>query len=363
MLDGVVFVGVIELVLLLLVVITAVVIISRATARQREQKLNQYFDSFAQGLGGPAVIVRANMIVYKNRPAADSELLEQYELHARESASNPSGGENTSLTLNVTIGNRKFDVRSISLSRESRLIYFEEIEPFRTVLFDSMKRLLHKVKNPNEHIIWRSDSLIEEMEKRSNELTIANDWLNSVQVLRERARDVDTLVHGVQKLADVRDPELLERTRQTFTSLNIHELIQECCKRAEFNISINAPPRLPTVMGNKLFLRQAVDNLINNAIKYSPPDDIDITVKLGHSKTQGRIICKVTDKGRGILEEDLEKIFVDGYRSQETKTVQGHGLGLAYTKAIIENMHGGAIKANNNEGSGSTFTFHLPCAE
>ena len=96
----------------------------------------------------------------------------------------------------------------------------------------------------------------------------------------------------------------------------------------------------------------AVNNIMTNAIKYS--DTGTITVSTGHDK--GRIWIKVHDEGRGFTCRP-EELFKRYYR--ENETVPGYGLGLSHAKLLIELLDG-TIKAEKNEGPGSTFTIEIP---
>lgn len=103
---------------------------------------------------------------------------------------------------------------------------------------------------------------------------------------------------------------------------------------------------------------QVIDNIMNNAIKYSPDGGI-ITVKL--RQEQQKIILSITDQGLGIPREDLNKIFDRFYRVDKARSREqgGTGLGLAIAKEIVEEHHG-RIWANSSEGKGSTFYISLP---
>lgn len=103
---------------------------------------------------------------------------------------------------------------------------------------------------------------------------------------------------------------------------------------------------------------QAVDNLVSNAIKYSPRGGL-VTVRAW--ATAGQVFCSVTDSGIGIREEDMPQLFTKFFRSLTARQsgIPGIGLGLAITKAIVEN-HEGKITCTSAPGQGSTFTLILP---
>ncbi len=107
-----------------------------------------------------------------------------------------------------------------------------------------------------------------------------------------------------------------------------------------------------------LRISQALDNLISNAIKYSP-DGGSVRVSAG---TEGdRVLLHVEDNGLGMTAADAERVFTRFFRSPAVRdgSIPGAGLGLSITKAIAE-RHGGSISCNTRLGSGSTFTLDLP---
>ncbi len=115
---------------------------------------------------------------------------------------------------------------------------------------------------------------------------------------------------------------------------------------------------LPQVEGNPVRLRQVLDNLIGNAIKYTPTGGL---VALRCVEEGGQLILSVADTGVGIPAEEQNRIFDRFYRATNVPTdSQGTGLGLAITKQIVEN-HGGRIWLQSAAG-GTTFTVVLPAA-
>lgn len=105
-------------------------------------------------------------------------------------------------------------------------------------------------------------------------------------------------------------------------------------------------------------MMQVIDNIMNNAIKYSPDGGV-ITVRL--TENQNRVILSISDQGLGIPRKDLNKIFDRFYRVDKARSRAqgGTGLGLAIAKEIIE-AHHGRIWADSSEGKGSTFYISLP---
>jgi two-component system phosphate regulon sensor histidine kinase PhoR len=114
------------------------------------------------------------------------------------------------------------------------------------------------------------------------------------------------------------------------------------------------------VNGDAERLAQVVDNIFNNAIKFTPRGG-----HVGGSLRRDRIeaVVRINDTGRGIPPEELDDVFVKFFRSPgvQTDAIPGTGLGLAISKAIVE-AHGGTIEVNSMVGVGTTLEIRLPLA-
>ena len=121
-------------------------------------------------------------------------------------------------------------------------------------------------------------------------------------------------------------------------------------------VQIHLPPNLPIVMMDMGLMTQVLVNLLENAAKYSPAGT-EIEINVHHDETFLTIAVK--DKGRGIPEEDLERIFDKFYQVPIPEGRGGTGLGLSICKGIVE-AHGGTIWARNHAGNGFTVILRLP---
>ncbi len=125
----------------------------------------------------------------------------------------------------------------------------------------------------------------------------------------------------------------------------------------KMNLHLNLPKDTPLMRGNPIRLRQMLDNLIGNAIKYTPEGG-DITIEMEAQNEQ--VILRISDTGPGIPPADQPHIFEKFYRASNVpKGVGGSGMGLAIVKSIVEN-HQGRIWVDSLLGKGSTFTVVLP---
>jgi two-component system, OmpR family, sensor histidine kinase KdpD len=125
-------------------------------------------------------------------------------------------------------------------------------------------------------------------------------------------------------------------------------------------VRTHLPEDLPPIELDYVQIDQVLTNLIENAVRYTPPESpIDVNVQRDGSQ----VIISVADRGPGIPSADLERIFDKFYRVLNGQHTPGHptgsGLGLAVSKGLVE-AHGGRIRAENREGGGAIFSVTLP---
>jgi len=126
-------------------------------------------------------------------------------------------------------------------------------------------------------------------------------------------------------------------------------------KGLQLEVKIASP--LPALRGNPLRLRQMLENLIGNAIKYTPSGG---RIEISLYPQDSQIVFKISDTGPGIPPEEQSRIFEKFYRaSNVTAESSGFGLGLAIVKSIVEN-HQGRVWVESALGKGTTFYVVLP---
>ena len=149
------------------------------------------------------------------------------------------------------------------------------------------------------------------------------------------------------EVTDVTD--WIDETVDDFIKDHIHERIE---------IRKHFDPDIPSVAIDKDAFSRCLNNLLDNAIKFSPKSkSVDIYLQ----KKSGFIIISVEDQGIGIPKEDLDRIFDRFFQSRSSNQLseKGTGLGLALVKHTIE-AHGGRITVKSSPGQGSIFTIFLP---
>lgn len=136
------------------------------------------------------------------------------------------------------------------------------------------------------------------------------------------------------------------------------EDLQEAAQEKSITLSLDLPDGLPRARADFSRISQVMNNLVGNAIKYTP-DDGHVVVRAVPNKSY--VTISVQDDGYGIGPGDLTHIFDKFYRvrTEETADIEGTGLGLSIVKGLVEE-HGGEINVTSEPGEGSTFTFTLP---
>ena len=134
----------------------------------------------------------------------------------------------------------------------------------------------------------------------------------------------------------------------------------------EKNIEVvyQAGPPVPAIRGHAPSLQRAIENLISNAIKYTPEGGrVEISV-LPYFLKEGRGIVEISvkDTGIGIAPEDQERVFEPFCRGRNVSSETGVGLGLALVKEVVD-LHGGKILVQSDLNLGSTFSILLPVGD
>jgi len=181
-----------------------------------------------------------------------------------------------------------------------------------------------------------------------------------LEVIRRSTDRLHRLVEDLLLVAQIE----ARRVELAAESLDLAELVSECVERArpaaaEKRISVelvaNHPPR---VLGDAHRLTQVVDNLVSNAVKFTP-DDGSVTVSVEKDGDAVRLV--VSDTGIGIPADEQGQVFSRFFRSRTATqgAIPGTGLGLAISRALVE-QHGGTIALESEEGRGTRVTVTLP---
>ncbi|MCX7751084.1 MAG: ATP-binding protein [Candidatus Bipolaricaulota bacterium] len=181
----------------------------------------------------------------------------------------------------------------------------------------------------------------------------------NLSALKDRLHLTARLIDDLQQLALADAGQLTLRTeRVPLGELieGIAALIHPQLEDSGISLSLDLPPGLPPVRGDRGRIEQVLLNLLSNAIRHTPPGGrIDIELHPRGSEVE----VVVADTGPGIPPGDEERIFERFYRGPGAVGTPGAGLGLAVAKAIVE-AHGGRIWAENRPEGGAALRFTLP---
>lgn len=177
----------------------------------------------------------------------------------------------------------------------------------------------------------------------------------------KQAGQLERLVSGLFELAtlDSRETRLIPEPFHPGELLqDIAHKFQLAAEKKELELKVKFPDGLPLVTADIGLIERAVENLIDNALRYTQKGG-SITLSLTHEEGEVRVL--VSDNGRGIPEEYLPHIFDRYYRGEigDPERRESAGLGLAITKRILE-LHGRNIAVTSKPNTGTTFAFSLP---
>jgi len=168
----------------------------------------------------------------------------------------------------------------------------------------------------------------------------------SIDNLLTYARYSSSAAASSTELADVEPADLVADALQG---------LRPMLANLEFDLVIDVPPDLPQICVDRPAMIQALDNILDNAIKYSTTEK-HLSVK--GTATAKSVTLTVRDRGTGIARKDLSRVFERFYRGGNV-TVSGSGLGLPIAKRIVES-HGGRIEVRSTVGSGTEVDVRLP---
>jgi two-component system phosphate regulon sensor histidine kinase PhoR len=257
-------------------------------------------------------------------------------------------------------GSKRF-LRAIAIPIAERdltgaLLLFQDLTELRSL--QTMRRELvgnvsHELRTPIAGI----KAMVETLRGGAiDDKEAATDFLGRID------SEVDYLAQMVSELTELSRIET-GRAELKMSPVNLNTLVEEVvghlntfAQRQQIAMTAELAPDIPTIEADNDRIRQTLTNLVHNAIKFNHPGG-GVTVS---TRVDGEsVVVSVSDTGIGISKEDLPHVFERFYKADKARPTGGSGLGLAIAKHVIQ-AHGGSIRAQSEEGKGSTFGFSLP---
>jgi signal transduction histidine kinase len=242
-----------------------------------------------------------------------------------------------------------------ALAIDNARLYHEAQEALRT-RDQFLSIASHELKTPLTSLLGYAELL----ERRTaRERTLPQRDQNAVQVIVKQASQLSKMVTSLLDLSRIQTGQLsTERVPLDLGGLVERAVMEVQPTLDRHTLRFNGPDEPLIVEGDDVRLEQVLQNLIGNAIKYSPEGG-PVSIRL--SRRNGQAYIEVADEGIGIPAPAQARLFQRFYRAGnvDPEQVGGLGIGLYVVKEIVA-MHGGQIDVASEEGKGSSFTVRLP---
>lgn len=247
----------------------------------------------------------------------------------------------------IGIGITGFIITAIALWKQKR--YYD-------MTIDFVNNMTHELKTPISTISLASGIVRKNLHEKNE-----NSFDQYLDMIAEENEKLTLQIERILQLAQLEKGDYRLRKHPT----NIHDIISDVAKRYELKakekegiIQLRLHSESPVISADPMFLKDALSNLIDNAIKYSS-EKPEVTVETTSAK--GHLIIRIRDNGIGMTREKQKLIFKKFYRipTGDIHNVKGFGLGLSYVQLIVK-AHQGKIMVQSEPDKGSTFEIILP---
>ncbi len=266
--------------------------------------------------------------------------------------------------LLITAQRERARLQALAAEQELQL-YAEELEESNRKLQDASEMkdhflsiASHELKTPVTTIRGQAQLMLRRM-TRQKEGAVAVDGMTTVlERINDQTGRLTTLIEELLDVSSIRAGKAALNRRVCDLRSLCREAVEDQQLLTSRQITLEMPAQPMNVDIDTDRMSQVLTNLISNAAKYSPEKS---TIDVHLAQRASSVLLSVTDHGRGIAEDQQERIFETFYRTPEAQSSSksGLGLGLAISKDIVE-RHGGRIWCESALGEGSTFFVELP---
>ncbi len=245
-------------------------------------------------------------------------------------------------------------VRQRAEELSAALAQLEQLDQLKS---EFIQNVSHELRSPLALILGYAELLaggelgeLSEAQKGAAEIIARR-----IRMVNELVKDITLILLAESRPLEREPVDLGEMAQATVADFRL------VADQANLTLDAEIEPGLPPVSGAPLYLRRVLDNLIGNAIKFTPAGG---TVTVRAYQRDACLLVEIADTGIGIPAEEHERVFGRFYQvdGSSSRRYGGVGLGLALVKEIVE-AHGGTVRLESEVGRGSTFTVILPLGE
>jgi PAS domain S-box-containing protein len=258
-----------------------------------------------------------------------------------------------------SVGVLKFSVRPVRREDSAAAMVIIEDVTQQRVADEARNTFIaqatHELRTPLTNIRLYVETAIEEGD--SNPAGRAK----ALNVINQEARRLENIVGEMLSVSEIEAGSFKLNRAEIRLDAFFNDMFadyQVQAKDKKIKLKMNLPPKLPAIKGDRDKIAVALQNLMGNALKYTP-DGGQVTLNV--DVQENLLTVEVIDTGIGIGEEDLKHVFDKFYRAKDSRVgkIVGTGLGLTLAREVVR-LHGGDITVDSKLDKGSTFTLTLP---